>query len=140
MKVKYSKNRVIFNAFMGSLWVVLKTNHWLFGDPMRWSDFALLAVGFMFITIALKEWFSFYFQYNEDSVTLFSFWGRQDKTIFFKDLIEVKYFGGDYQFRTLDQRIVISKSQMDKKRRPEFEDFFQKVKEQFDNRGSLQAF
>ena len=136
MKVGYSNRRIIFNMIFGILWLAIKGAQYFSDEPFRKSDYILLFIGVIYLFIALVEFFSPYFSYDSDGIITYSFFGMNAKKINFHDLIEVKYFGGTYTFRTLDRVIQISKSAMNVKHRSNFETFFQQVQLDFNNRGN----
>jgi hypothetical protein len=134
MNVNHHKNKIYLNLFLGIGWTALKGSQWIFENNFKWTDYALLGIGFFYLAVAIVYWFSYYFEYNQADITVFGLLGLRSKTIKIKDLIEVHYFAGEYKFRTLDEKMVIVKSQIRKSQLADFDAYFQTIKNNFDNR------
>lgn len=57
--------------------------------------------------------------------------GPFSKTIYFKDLIDMKYYAGNFTFKTKEKNIQISKDQMNKSDVPQFEKQLEKIKDTY---------
>ncbi|WP_124640567.1 MULTISPECIES: hypothetical protein [Amniculibacterium] len=131
IKVAYKIRRIIWNFIYGGLLVIIKVYDFLYEESIRWTGFFLLAVGILCIANAFYEYFTKYFEYNENEISTLGFFKKKIK---FSDLIEIKYFGGEYFFKTLDATIVIEKSRIPESQLLDFKKVYGQVENQFVNR------
>ncbi|WDT67662.1 hypothetical protein [Cloacibacterium sp. TD35] len=130
MTVNYSKKRLFFNLFLGILWFFIGANY-LFGEEkLMWHHYGFLVVGLLYLSTFLFEFFKKYFKITSQEIVLF---GLKNKKIAFKDLVEIKYFAGDYIVKDRNQSITIVKSQIDKNQLEDFENMWNEVKSTFEN-------
>lgn len=130
MTVNYSKKRLFFNLFLGILWLFIGASYLLGEEKLLWHHYGFLIVGLLYLWIFLLEFFKKYFKITSQEIVLF---GLKNRKIDFKDLLEIKYFAGDYVFKDKNKSITIVKSQIDKNQLEDFEKIWNEVKSAFEN-------
>ncbi|GGP02544.1 hypothetical protein GCM10010992_07350 [Cloacibacterium rupense] len=129
MTVNYSKKRLFFNLFLGILWLFIGASYLLGEEKLLWHHYGFLIVGLLYLWIFLLEFFKKYFKITSQEIVLF---GLKNRKIDFKDLLEIKYFAGDYVFKDKNKSITIVKSQIDKNQLEDFEKIWNEVKSTFE--------
>ena len=84
----------------------------------------------LYWVIIIFQYMNKYFEIDENSIVLMEL---KRKKIDFKDLTEIKYFGGDYIFKDNKTTITITKSQINKDQIESFEQIFNTIKLKFEN-------
>lgn len=131
MKVGFSKSKMNFNLFLAICWTVIAFfNIKNADDLMTWRPIFYLVLMLLYWVIIIFQYVNQYFEIDEDSITLLEL---KRKKIDFKDLIEIKYFGGDYIFKDNKKVITITKSQINKNQIESFEQLFNSIKLKFEN-------
>jgi len=121
MKFSYSNSRLFLNLVMGILWTFIGTSYFFDEANMRWNHYLFIIIGLLYLAMFTYEYSSKYFEINDRKIKLFSF---PTEEIMVSEINEVKYYAGDYTFKTADKTIKIVKSQINKKQLFEFEDFY----------------
>lgn len=130
MTINYSKKRLYFNLFLGILWLFIGASYFKGEEKIMWHHYGFLIIGILYLASFIFEFFKKYFRITDYEIVLFGF---ISKKINFKELVEIKYFAGDYIFKAKNQSITIVKSQIDKNQLEELEKIFNDVKSNFEN-------
>lgn len=130
MTVNYSKKRLFFNLFLGILWFFIGASYLVGKEKPMWHHYGFVVVGLLYLSTFFFEFFKKYFKITSQEIVLF---GLKNKKIAFKDLVEIKYFAGDYILKDKNQSITIVKSQIDKNQLEDFENMWNEVKSTFEN-------
>ena len=85
---------------------------------MRWNHYLSIVIGLLYLVMFTYEYFNKYFEINNGKIKLFSIPAEE---ILVSEIYDVKYYAGDYIFKTADKTIKIVKSQINKKQLSEFE-------------------
>ncbi|WP_154662291.1 hypothetical protein ACF3NR_09700 [Vaginella massiliensis] len=83
-------------------------------------------LGIAYLLIFAYEYQQKYFEFTDDKIKLYTI---PKKEIKINEITEAKYFAEDYVFKTPNQSLTIVKSQLNKKQLPEFESFFNGLKD-----------
>ena len=133
MKFEYSKLKIRSNLFLTIVWTFISVVQIYYKENIFswWSLlFLFLIIVFWtnFIFILIKK----YFEIDDDKIVLM---GLRNKTIEFKNLSEIKFYGGEYVFKdSRNNKIEISKQWINEKKIPLFDERFQKLKNDFENK------
>lgn len=130
MTVNYSKKRLFFNLFLGILWFFIGASYLVGEEKQMWHHYGFLVIGLLYLSTFLFEFFKKYFKITSQEIVLF---GLKNKKIAFKDLVEIKYFAGDYILKDKNQSITIVKTQIEKNQLEDFENMWNEVKSTFEN-------
>jgi hypothetical protein len=103
-------------------------------ESFRWKHFVFGLIGAIYLANSIYNIYSNYFEIDEEQIRLLAL---SKTTIKFDDLVEVKYFGGDYIFRDAESKIVISKDNMNQKYLPDFKKYFEMAKLKYDNKPNV---
>lgn len=106
MTVNYSKKRLFFNLFLGVLWFFIGASYLVGEEKLMWHHYGFVVIGLLYLSTFLFEFFKKYFKITSQEIVLF---GLKNKKIAFKDLVEIKYFAGDYILKDKNQSITIVK-------------------------------
>lgn len=124
MKFSYSRTRLYLNLILGILWTFIGSTYFFDEEKMRWNHYMFIALGLLYLSIFTYEYFNRYFEINNGKIKLFSI---PSEEILVSEINEVKYYAGDYTFKTPFKTIKIVKSQIDKNQLSQFEDFFNNI-------------
>lgn len=130
MTVNYSKKRLFFNLFLGILWFFIGASYLVGEEKQMWHHYGFVVIGLLYLSTFLFEFFKKYFKITSQEIVLF---GLKNKKIAFKDLVEIKYFAGDYILKDKNQSITIVKTQIEKNQLEDFENMWNEVKSTFEN-------
>ena len=125
MRYRHNNRTLILNLALAVLWSGYGISKIVDTGGKSWDDYLFLIIGMLYIGIFLVEYFGKYFEMTDEKITLA---GPFSKTIYFKDLIGMKYYAGDFTFKTKERTIQISKDLMNKSDVPQFEKQFEKIK------------
>lgn len=131
MKVGFSKSKININLFLAICWTImafLKIKD--SGNLIDWQPVFYLVLMVLYWAIIVYQYVNKYFEIDESSITLMEL---KRKKINFKDLTEIKYFGGDYIFKDQNKTIRITQSQINKDYLERFQHIFNEVKLKFEN-------
>lgn len=126
MRYRYNNGTLILNLALAVLWSYYGISKIADTGGKAWTDYLFLIIGILYIGIFLVQYFGKYFEITNEKISLtvpFS------KTIYFKDLVEMKYYAGDFTFKTKQKTIKISKDQMNKSDVPQFEKQLERIKD-----------
>ena len=126
MKIAYSNKRLFLNCLLGILWIYIGTTYLSNHSRDTKYSYFLYVVGTFYISLFLFEYFKKYVEITEDQIKVNSI---PAKEIFIKDINGITFSGNDYIFKTADKMVKVKKSQINKDQLPEFEAFFNKLKE-----------
>ena len=125
MKFSYSNKRLYINLVLGILWTIIGTSYFFDKENIRWNHYLFIVLGMLYLTMFGYEYSKKYFEISNDKIKLFTI---PNKEINLSEIKEVKYYADDYTFKTPKKSLKIVKSQINKKQLPEFENFFNNLK------------
>ena len=108
------------------MWIAIAISYFLENDKGKWRTYFLLSFGILYLMMFLFEYFRKYVEITEDQIKVNSI---PAKKIFIKDINGITFSGNDYIFKTADKMVKVKKFQINKDQLPEFEAFFNKLKE-----------
>ena len=126
MRYRYNNTTLILNLALAVLWSYYGISRFVDTGGKAWTDYLFLIIGILYIGIFLVQSFGKYFEITDEKITLT---GPFSKTVYIKDLVEMKYYAGDFTFKTREKTLKISKNQMNKSEVPQFEKQVEKIKE-----------
>lgn len=126
MRYRYNNGTLILNLALAVLWSCLGISKIADTVGKAWKDYLFLIIGILYIGIFLVQYFGKYFEMTDEKISLT---GPFSKTIYFKDLVEMKYYAGDFTFKTKQKTIKISKDQLNRSDVPQFEKQLEKIKD-----------
>ena len=129
MKFSYSHARQYLNLVLGILWTFIGTSYFFDEANMRWNHYLSIVIGLLYLVMFTYEYFNKYFEINNGKIKLFSI---PSEEILVSEIYDVKYYAGDYIFKTADKTIKIVKSQINKKQLSEFEDFYNNISKELE--------
>ena len=131
MKVEFSKAKMNLNLFLAFCWTIVAfININNAENLLDWKVIFYIILMLFYWAIIIFQFVSKYFEIDENSIVLMEL---KRKKIDFKDLIDIKYFGGDYIFKDNKKTITITKSQINRNQIESFEQIFNTIKLKFEN-------
>lgn len=124
--IAYSNRRLYMNLFMGIAWGSFSIIKFNSTEKIDWTAYGLLILGICYIAMFIYEYTQKYLLIDKDKIRENSL---PSKEILMDEIKEVNYFAGDFVFKGGRKSIRITKSQINQKQLPEFEDFFNKLSE-----------
>lgn len=128
MRYHHNNRTLILSFALAVIWSYLGISKIVDTEGKSWDDYLFLIIGILYIGIFLVQYFGKYFEMTDEKITLT---GPFSKTIYFKDLIDMKYYAGDFTFKSKEKTIKISKDQMNKSDVTQFEKQFEKIKDTY---------
>lgn len=125
MKIAYTNKRLLINLFLGLMWFGIGISYFLDNERGKWYPYFVIALGTVYISLFLFEYFKEYVEITNDTIKINSL---PTKEIQIREINAVTYFADDYIFKTPDKILKIRRSQISKNQLPEFELFFNKLK------------
>lgn len=126
MKIYNSNKKHQYISFLlGIFWLIIAWMDYEAKDKIDWSFYGKIIIGVLYILITIYE---YYYKYIEISNDLIYRNSIPKLEIVVSDLIEVKYFAGDYIFKSKNKRIEIVKKQINTTQLKEFEKKFNVLK------------
>ena len=126
MKIYNSNKKHQYISFLlGIFWLIIAWMDYEAKDKIDWSFYGKIIIGVLYILITIYE---YYYKYIEISNDLIYRNSIPKLEIVVSDLIEVKYFAGDYIFKSKNKRIEIVKKQINTNKLKEFEKKFNVLK------------
>ena len=131
MKVGFSKTKMNLNLFLAICWTIMAFINIKDAENLiDWKPIFYIILMLLYWVIIVFQYMNKYFEIDENSIVLMEL---KRKKIDFKDLTEIKYFGGDYIFKDNKTTITITKSQINKDQIESFEQIFNTIKLKFEN-------
>lgn len=136
MKVHYSNLKIIPNLLFTIIWSLVCAVKFYFAESIfSWWSLLFLSLIILFWSNFLVIIFKKYFIIDDDKIVLMGF---RNKIIEFKNLTEIKTIGDYYIFKDSKNKIIeISKLWMNEKKIPIFDERFQKLKNNFENKNQI---
>lgn len=126
MKIYNSNKKHQYISFLlGIFWLIIAWMDYEAKDKIDWSFYGKIIIGVLYILITIYE---YYYKYIEISNDLIYRNSIPKLEIVVSDLIEVKYFAGDYILKSKNKRIEIVKNQINTTQLKEFEKIFNVLK------------
>lgn len=126
MKIYNSNKKHQYISFiLGVFWLIIAWMDYEAKDKIDWSFYGKIIIGVLYILITIYEYHYKYIEISNDLIFRNSI---PKLEIVVSDLIEVKYFAGDYIFKSKNKRIEIVKNQINKTQLKEFEKKFNVLK------------
>lgn len=120
MKFPFSKKSVNKNLYLGILWIIIAIIYLLAYDNVKWYFYPTLILGIIYLGIYVYEFQLNYIEISENKIIINSL---PRKELNLNEIIDIKYFAGDYILSTPNNSIKIIKSQISKEHISEFEEY-----------------
>lgn len=120
MKFPFSKKSVNKNLYLGILWIIIAIIYLLAYDNVKWYFYPTLILGIIYLGIYVYEFQLNYIEISENKIIINSL---PRKELNLNEIIDIKYFAGDYILSTPNNSIKIIKSQISKEYISEFEEY-----------------
>lgn len=120
-----NKKQQFTNLLLGFLWVVMSLTEYCVGEVIDWHFYGKLLIGISYFILFYYEYRYKFIEITEDSIFRNSIPTLEIQTT---DLIEVKYFAGDYIFKSKNKRIEVVKKQINQIQLEAFENHFNLLK------------
>jgi len=127
MKFSYSKRRLYTNLIYGIIWIGIGTGNVFSDEKIAWKIYGFLLLGLVYLALFLFEYTQKYFVLTSDKIIINAL---PKKEINLSELAELKYYAGDYTFKSKDKSLKIVKSQIDKKQLSQFEIVFSNMQQE----------
>lgn len=120
-----NKKQQFTNLLLGFLWVVMSLTEYCVGEVIDWHFYGKLLIGISYFILFYYEYRYKFIEITEDSIFRNSIPTLEIQAT---DLIEVKYFAGDYIFKSKNKRIEVVKKQINQIQLEAFENRFNLLK------------
>ena len=120
-----NKKQQFTNLLLGFLWVVMSLTEYCVGEAIDWHFYGKLLIGISYFILFYYEYRYKFIEITEDSIFRNSIPTLELQAT---DLIEVKYFAGDYIFKSKNKRIEVVKKQINEIQLEAFENRFNLLK------------
>lgn len=120
-----NKKQQFTNLLLGFLWVVMSLTEYCVGEVIDWHFYGKLLIGISYFILFYYEYRYKFIEITEDSIFRNSIPTLEIQAT---DLIEVKYFAGDYIFKSKNKRIEVVKKQINQIQLEAFENHFNLLK------------
>lgn len=132
IKIAFSNKRLFIDLIVGLFWIVLSVVfYFLRHESLRYIYYIPLSFGVLFLMISVNNYLIKYIEITDVKIRVNVF---PSKIIYFHNLLWVNYYHGSYIFRSPDQIVIITISNIHEKDIPTFKTFItalrDKIKEQ----------
>jgi hypothetical protein len=126
LEFAFTNKRLYTNLILGILWLGVGISYFIEQDEkLKYKPYLVSILGIAYILLFAYEFKQKYFEITADKIKIKSI---PSKEINLNELTELKYYADDYTFKTPNKSLKIVKSQINKKQLPEFENFFNNLK------------
>ncbi len=128
MKFFLSKKQSYLFLFLGILWIVLGVLSIYIENKSRWFWGAFILFGVFYSGMGMIGIRKSFIDVTDDVLTI---WVYRPKKINLKNLTELKYFAGNYIFKSGADKVTVPKNFLTKQSLPKFDEFFKELQSSF---------